>query len=259
MPAKISRKAARKDKPMSEVTFGIIGCGAMPTGVHVPNLAAIPNARVAAYCDLDESKARQLMEKHGGDYVTTAMERVLADKAIDAVTIAVGPKAHPALVQAAAKAGKHVFVEKPLAASLADALATVQAVEQAGIKFQHGTCNRLAPMVKVAKRMLPKPHYSYCHAASTVTHMPVHNLDLAINLFHESPVVRVYGSGGQRWHLAADRELPADSYAAVLTFADGSTHSYLQTGNIANAELTKYHFELFGDDCAVYLARRDKE
>jgi len=180
-----------------EVRFATIGCGSTTSQVHVPNLVQMPGVRVVAFCDLDESKAKKLADTFGAEYVTTDMNRVFADRGIDAVTIAIGPRAHPAVVQAAARAGKHVFVEKPLAAELADALATVRAVEQAGIRFVHGTCNRLAPMVKIAKRMCPAPLYSYCQACSTVTHMPVHNIDLAINLFHDRPVVRAYASGGQ--------------------------------------------------------------
>ena len=183
-----------------ELRFGVIGCGGIATEVHCPNLAAIPGACTWAYCDLEESKAQRLLEVHGGEYFTADAERIVDDPNIDAVLIQTGPRMHPALVQAAARAGKHVFVEKPIAIELADALATVQAVESAGVRFQHGTCNRLAPMVKQAKRMCAHPLYSYCQCTDAVTDQAVHNLDLAVNLFHEASLVRVYYIQFRRSH-----------------------------------------------------------
>lgn len=237
--------------------LAIVGCGGMATQVHGPNVAAMPGARTAAWCDVDEARARKLLAAHGGDYATADVDRILDDRSIDAVLFMVGPQHHAGLVQAAAKAGKHVFCEKPIAVDLADALATVRAVEAAGICFQYGTCNRLAYGTNMAKRMCPKPLYSYCQCADTVTHQAVHNLDLAVNLFHDAPLVRVYASGGQFWNL--DPHLAADSFAAVLTFDDGSTHTYIQHGRAYNALLKKYHYQLFGSDGCVFLAHRFRE
>ena len=244
---------------MPELRFATIGCGGMIETVHCPNMAAVQGAKLVAYCDLDEAKARKLRATFGGEYVTSDCKKVFADKGIDGVLIAIGPKAHPAMVRAAAQAGKHVFVEKPLADSVAEAAETARVVEAAGVKFQHGTCNRLAPAVQRAKRLCPTVLYSFAQATSTVTHMPVHQIDLAINLFHTAPLARVYAGGGQMWHVEVDKDLPADSYSAVLTFADGSVHTYFQQGPMANALLGKYHFQLYGKDRVIYLANRFKE
>ena len=240
-----------------ELCFGVIGCGSMAGKVHCPNLATIPGTRLAAYCDLDEAKAQKLLAAHGGDYVTTHADRILCDRNLDAVLIQVSPEVHPRLVQEAALAGKHIFVEKPLAVMLPDAVETVRAVQAAKVKFIIGLCNRLAPHVRRAKRICPKPLYSFCQCSDTVTHQACHNLDLAVNLFHDPALASVYASGGQHWNL--DPHLPADSFSAVLTFADGSVHTYLQHGKAYNALLKKYHFQLFGRDGCVYLAKRFKE
>jgi predicted dehydrogenase len=240
-----------------DLRFGVIGCGGMATQVHCPNMAAIPGAKTVAYCDVVEEKAKALLKAYGGEYATTDAGRIMADRTIDGVLIQVGPQSHPQLVQAAARAGKHIFVEKPIAIELRDALETVRVVEAAGVKFIHGTCNRLAPMVKMAKRMCPDPLYSFCQCTDTITNQACHNIDLAVNLFHESPLATVYASGAQRWNL--DPHLPVDSFAAVLTFADKSVHAYLQHGRSYNALLAKYHYQLFGKDRCVFLAKRFKE
>ena len=240
-----------------ELRFGVIGCGMMATQVHCPNLAAIPGCKSVAYCDLNEASSKTLLEKHGGEYTTTDSNRIIEDKSLDAVLIQVGPKLHPKLVQAAAKNGKHIFVEKPIAVELSDAMETVKVVQASGVKFIHGTCNRLAPMVKRAKEMCPDPKYTYCQCGDTVTHHACHNLDLAVNLFHEAPLEKVYASGSQVWNL--DPHLNADSFSAVLTFSDASVHTYLQHGTSFNTLLKKYHYQLFGKDSCVYLAQRFKE
>jgi predicted dehydrogenase len=242
---------------VQELHFGVIGCGGMASQVHCPNLAAIPGARTVAYCDIEANRAQKLLDTFGGEYITAKAEQIFDDPNIDAVLIQIGPTMHPQLVQAAAKANKHIFVEKPIAIELSDALATVRVVEASGVKFIHGTCNRLAPMVKRAKHLVPQPLYSFCQCTDTVTGQACHNLDLAVNLFHEAPLTRVYASGGQFWDL--DPHLPADSFSAVLTFADGSTHSYVQHGLAHNVLLKKYHYQLFGQDGCVYLAKRFKE
>jgi predicted dehydrogenase len=247
----------RMDTTVKDLKFGVIGCGGMATQVHCPNLAAIAGAATVAYCDLDESRAKALLETHGGAYSTAEPAKIFDDPDIDAVLIQTGPRAHPVLVQAAAKAGKHIFVEKPLALELEDALETVRVVVSAGVKFIFGTCNRLAPMVLRAKRMCPNPVYTFCQCSDTVTHQAVHNLDLAVNLFHEAGLARVYASGRQVWGL--DPHLSADSFSATLTFADGSTHTYIQHGKAYNPMLKKYHYQLFGESECVYLAKRLKE
>jgi len=164
---------------------------------------------------------------------------------------------HPRLVIGAAQAGKHIFCEKPIARTLQEGQQALEAVEKAGVKFVFGVCNRLAPLVRRAKRIVPDPVYSLCQCAETVTGQAVHNLDLAVNLFHESPLVKVYAQGHQVWNL--DPHLPADSFAATLTFADGSVHCYLQHGASRNGTLRKYHYQLFGKDRCVYLAERFKK
>jgi predicted dehydrogenase len=69
--------------------------------------------------------------------------------------------------------------------------------------------------------------------------------------------MKVYAQGQQVWGL--DPHLPADSFAATLTFADGSVHCYIQHGASRNGTLRKYHYQLFGRDHQVYLSERFKK
>lgn len=240
-----------------KLRFGVIGCGLMAKLVHCPNMKAISGAETIAYCDIDQSKAAELRELFGGEYVTSSAEDLFADDSLDGVMIQIGPDHHPRLVQKAARAGKHIFVEKPIAIDLQDALKTKTVVEEADVKLMFGTCNRLAPNVKRAKQMCPNPVQTFCQCSDTITHQAVHNLDLAVNLFHEAPLLQVSASGKQVWGL--DPHLPADSFSAILTFADQSVHTYIQHGEAYNPMLKKYHYQLFGRENCVYLAKRFKE
>lgn len=241
---------------MRELRFGMIGCGGMGT-LHANNAKFVETMATVAYCDVDASRAEKFLTTFGGEYATTDPERLFADESLDGVLIQTGETQHPRLVAAAVSAGKHVFCEKPLARTLAEAKAAAEAVLSSGVKFVFGTCNRLAPLVRRAKTVLPRPRYTYCQCSDTVTGQAVHNLDLAVNLFHESRLARVYAQGAQVWNY--DPHLPIDSFVATLTFEDGSIHCYIQHGGSRNGTLRKYHYQLFGDDRCVYLAERFKK
>src|SRR5437763_1012272 len=87
------------------------------------------DAEVHWICDLDTERLARYRRRHPGARVTTRIERVLADPAVDAVFIATPVHTHYDLAAQALRAGKHVFVEKPLAQSteLADDLAVLAA------------------------------------------------------------------------------------------------------------------------------------
>lgn len=96
--------------------FAIVGCGVIaPT--HAAGLKGLPGVGVAWACDLVESKARKLAETFAIPRVTTSIADILADDGVDAVCICTDHASHAALAVAAMEAGKHVLVEKALAAS----------------------------------------------------------------------------------------------------------------------------------------------
>src|SRR5262249_34165283 len=160
--------------------------------------------------------------------------------------IQTGERYHPALGIAAAKAGKHVFMEKPVAVTVEEALELESVIRRSKVKYLIGLCNRLAPAVKRAKELLPNPWITYGQCTDLVSGQACHNLDLIVHLFHESPLVSVYASGGHYYGM--DEHLPADSFIATLRFADGSQACYIQHGKAYNALMTKYSFQLFGKD-----------
>ena len=241
---------------MKTLKFAVIGCGGMGS-LHVLNAKHVPGMEIVAYADVRREAAEQFLKDFGGEYATSDTDRIFADRNIDGVLIQTGERYHPALGIAAARAGKHIFMEKPIAVTVEAALELEAEVRKSKVKYLIGLCNRLAPAVKRAKELLPNPWITYGQCADTVSGQACHNLDLIVHLFHTAPLVSVFASGGSYYGL--DTHLPADSFISTLQFADGSQACYIQHGKAYNALMTKYSFQLFGRDRSVFLARRFKE
>jgi predicted dehydrogenase len=107
------------------------------TGYWGPNLvrnfASCPSYRLAWVCDLDKARAADVLGQYSTVGVADDLAVVLADERVDAVAIATPAASHCEIALAAMRAGKHVLIEKPLAATYEDGLRLVQAAEQAGL------------------------------------------------------------------------------------------------------------------------------
>jgi predicted dehydrogenase len=106
-------------------------------GVHARNLAGSPEAEVTWVVDLDLPRAEALVADIGGTATASLDEAFSADN-VDAVLVALPTAVHRLGVETAAKYGKHVFCEKPIARTGADADAMVKACEAAGVTFMVG-------------------------------------------------------------------------------------------------------------------------
>ncbi len=115
--------------------IGATGKVAAPT--HLNGFAAIPNATIYAVCDIDPDSVGELAGRLGAK-AFTSFEEVLADPNVDAVDLVTPPFLHAEQTMAAARAGKHVYCEKPMAHSLAEADAMISAHRDAGTTLMVG-------------------------------------------------------------------------------------------------------------------------
>jgi myo-inositol 2-dehydrogenase/D-chiro-inositol 1-dehydrogenase len=135
---------------MSEIGVALVGSGRMGS-FHGESLARrIPGARLVAAADPAPGAAKRL----GADRAYTDPAGAFADPAVDAVVIAAPARFHADLVVAAARAGKAVFCEKPMALSLADADRAIEAVRAAGVVLQVGFNRRFAADWQAARALL---------------------------------------------------------------------------------------------------------
>lgn len=120
---------------MKKYNVGIVGYG-WAAGAHIAAINAGPLGRVTGICSSRRLDARALSETHGCPLQTfTNLEEMLAEPDLHVVDICSYHAQHPAQIIAAARAGKHIIAEKPLALSLADLRALTRAVREAGVNF----------------------------------------------------------------------------------------------------------------------------
>lgn len=129
--------------------FAIIGCGL----IGRKRLASLPVGAFAAACDLDLSRAEQLVATAKSGYAANDAARVFADPAIDAVIICTLNAALAPLALAAIRAGKHVLVEKPGAITVAEVEELQAAARTAGVRVRVGFNHRYHPALQKAHEL----------------------------------------------------------------------------------------------------------
>ncbi len=111
------------------IRLGVVGLGYWGPNL-VRNLFELPDVELAYVCDLRRERLDLVRRRYPGIRRTTRFEELLADPTLEAIVIATPVSTHSELATAALAAGKHVFVEKPLAASVDEALALIHLAEE---------------------------------------------------------------------------------------------------------------------------------
>ena len=127
-------------------------------GYWGPNLVRalhdVPEAEVAWICDLDTSALAKIGRRYPAVQQTIDLDEVLADDSVDAVAIATPVSTHFGLAERALEAGKHVFVEKPLAASAAEAIALAELADERGLVLMPGHTFVYSPPVRAIRGLI---------------------------------------------------------------------------------------------------------
>ncbi|MBA3854041.1 MAG: oxidoreductase [Gemmatimonas sp.] len=150
------------------VRIALVGCGRISAN-HCEAINKVEGLQLSAVCDSVESRARETGEKWQVPWFTS-YERMLAEADCDAVAIATPSGLHPAHGILAARAGKHVISEKPMAITLASADALVKACDDAGVHLFVVKQNRLNATVQMVKRALDKGRFGRLFLANTTVH-----------------------------------------------------------------------------------------
>ena len=139
---------------MGPVRIGFVGCGFAAEHRHLPTLARLPGLRVEAVADLDEAAATRLAERFGIERRYTSARELAEDPAVEAVAVCVPTGAHVEVAIAAIDAGKHVFVEKPLALSLEQADALLERHRASAVEAVVGFNLRSHRVVRAARELV---------------------------------------------------------------------------------------------------------
>lgn len=126
------------------VKVGIIGCGGIANGKHMPSLKKLKNVEMVAFCDIIEERAEKAAKKFGVEDAKcyTDYKELLADQEIEVVHVCTPNKSHSFISIDAMESGKHVMCEKPMAKTAVEAKAMVEAAERTGKKLTIGYQSR---------------------------------------------------------------------------------------------------------------------
>ena len=247
---------------MRILNVGVIGAGRIGR-VHAENLAyRVRQAKVVAIADVFPEAAQKLATDLQVAAVYSDPQKLLADRQIDAVAICSSTDTHARLMEEAARAGKHIFCEKPIALDLVKIDEALAAVARAGVKLQIGFNRRFDPsfkrvreivaaggvgvphILRITSRDPAPPPIAYVKVSGGIfVDMTIHDFDMARYLMG-CEVEEVYAAG----NVLVDPEIgdagDIDTAVITLRFANGAL------GVIDNSRKAVYGYdqrvEVFG-------------
>jgi myo-inositol 2-dehydrogenase/D-chiro-inositol 1-dehydrogenase len=225
---------------LSLLRVGFIGCGRHATKVLYPCLH-LAKMQLVAVCDLDEAKAARNARWFGAERVYTDHQQMFDAETLDVVLICTGPQTHTRLTLDAIERGLPVFVEKPPAVTLAEAVHVREMSERAGVPVMVGTMKRHALIYRRLKAIIDEPDFGPVSAVQARMAVGWKNgsgyallLDMGIHYFD---LLRyLLGDVVELSHQKYEREGAHISYAILMRFASGAVgtlslsdqHSWMQ-------------------------------
>jgi myo-inositol 2-dehydrogenase / D-chiro-inositol 1-dehydrogenase len=139
---------------VAAVRIGLVGCGFAAEHRHLPTLVGLSELSVEAVCDRDDAARTRVGDRFGVAHRYADARELAADPAVDAVAVCVPTGAHAEVALAALDAGKHLFVEKPLALSLDDADAMIERHRDSGVQAVVGFNLRSHRVARAAREVI---------------------------------------------------------------------------------------------------------
>jgi predicted dehydrogenase len=185
---------------VDQLRIGVIGVGHLGA-LHAKMLVDIPGVRLAGVYDVDQKRASRVAEEHRTHPCTDVHELL---QAVDAVTIATSTSAHFATACSALEAGKHVFLEKPITETPAEAEQLCRLAKQNGLMVQVGHIERFNPAILALEGYEINPMFVESHRlaqfnprgtdVAVVLDLMIHDIDIILS-FVQSPVTHVEANG----------------------------------------------------------------
>jgi len=143
-------------KVSGQIGIALIGAGNLAKWAHLPALKKLPRISLRAIHSANGARGKSYARRFGASYCSSDLAEVLADPSIDAVLIASRNAQHATQAEAALRAGKHVFVEKPMAITEGDCHRLITAAEDSGKTLAVGFNRRFAPFYVDLKNALAR-------------------------------------------------------------------------------------------------------
>jgi predicted dehydrogenase/threonine dehydrogenase-like Zn-dependent dehydrogenase len=149
-------KTAVEARPKEKIEFALVGAGNLVKWEHLPNIKKLSGVGLRAVYSAAGVRGKSYALRFGAVYASSEYEEILKDPQIDAVLIASRNQHHAPQALAALRAGKHVFVEKPMALTAAECDELATAVEETGKYLTVGFNRRFAPFYLELKHALAR-------------------------------------------------------------------------------------------------------
>lgn len=225
--------------PMSKLHIGIIGAGRIGK-VHAETLAfRLPEAEIVAITDVNREAAGALAARCGIPSVAASSDAILANPQIEAVLICSSTNTHADLIVQAAKAGKHIFCEKPIAHSLPEIDRALDAADAAGVQLQIGFNRRFDAnfarvrqavvdgeigtprLLHIISRDPAPPPLDYIRTSGGMfLDMTIHDFDMARFLIGDE-VEEIYTAGGVMVDPKIGEAGDLDTAVVLMRFRNG--------------------------------------
>lgn len=260
----ITETAANKNL----VNLAMVGVGSFATGMHLPNLSKETNKfKVKAIVNRTGQKGKAVAQQYNADYTTTNVEDVLTDADIDLVMITTRHENHGDLVLQCLKAGKNVFVEKPLCTTRKELQEIEEFFQNAtnppllmvgfnrrfsphAQEIKKHTDNRTNPLFiqyRMNAGFIPLDHWTHEHGGRIVGEA-CHIIDL-MTFFTGSKITSISFE-----HISPNtgKISSNDNRSIVLKYADGSVCN-VQYFAVGNKKLAKEKMEIHFDEKSIVM------
>jgi predicted dehydrogenase/threonine dehydrogenase-like Zn-dependent dehydrogenase len=251
-----------------KIRIAVIGAGSFAKGMHLPNLKKLSNLyHIRAIVSSTGSNARETALQFGADYSSTNYQEVLDDPDVDAVLICTRHHLHAQQAIQAARAGKAIFLEKPMALSEEELDQLIAVLVETQVPFMVGFNRRFSPLARRAKEIianrqnplmilyrmnagyLPPDHWTQTEeGGGRIIGEGCHIFDL-FQYFVGAPVeeVNITSIIPQTEHILAN-----DNVSVTLRYADGSVATLLYTA-LGASDFGKEYMELYADGKMLVL------
>ncbi|MEO8485099.1 MAG: Gfo/Idh/MocA family oxidoreductase [Betaproteobacteria bacterium] len=270
----------RGDARPRVVRLGIVGCGRATSTLHLPALASVRSIEVAALCDDHGATLARATTQARAARTSRHYRALLEDASLDAIAVCVPTPYHAEIALAAIDAGKHVFVEKPLALSLSDADRVAARAASAGVCAMVGFNTRwhaqarrareairagaIGPLDAIASRLtsfqesVPDWQRARATGGGALLELAIHHVDLWRYLTGaEVEEVTAYARSGEREDESAVLVAKLSGGAlATAFFAERTSRSndVEVFGRAASISLSLYRFDGYATADAGTLA-----
>lgn len=234
--------------------IAIIGCGLIGE-THAESLDSL-GAEFRYFYDIDPERAEALAARFAGT-VAKDLDQIFEDPGVTAVYICTHHDTHAPIAIQAAKSRKHIFLEKPMALTLVDCQAIVDAVEASGVKCMTGFKLRYYPLAQKAISLIKTPvvisaqvsdnrwpddHWANdpIKGGGNILSQGCHAIDL-VNNFANSKPIRVFAEGGNLHH---PKNKITDALAITLTYESGAIASVTISDTSLIPSLGKFSFSV---------------